>query len=184
MGNLALTDVLSKIEQRKAHDRERSKQYYQEHKAHINARNKVYVRQWRKDNAERIRPRVLADRKRYYNRHKAEVSVRHQLYDILHPEVKKAGIKRYKDKAKLEVITHYGAGVAACLRCGYTDMRALTIDHMNGGGSQHRKTINSVNMYTWLRKNGYPDGYQTLCMNCQMIKKMEDNEYGKRYSNC
>jgi len=27
--------------------------------------------------------------------------------------------------------------------------------------------------YYWLRRQGYPEGYQTLCMNCQWIKRSE-----------
>jgi hypothetical protein len=57
-----------------------------------------------------------------------------------------------------------------------SDIRCLTIDHINGGGRQERKKLKKVGVtfYHWLQKQGYPEGYQVLCMNCQFIKlKME-----------
>ncbi len=33
-------------------------------------------------------------------------------------------------------------------------------------------------LYRWLKKETYPEGYQTLCMNCQALKKHENKEYG------
>ena len=73
---------------------------------------------------------------------------------------------------KIEVLTYYGNDKLACIKCGMDDIRALTIDHINGGGYKHRKILRlSGNMfYRWLKRNKYPLGYQTLCMNCQFIK--------------
>lgn len=82
-------------------------------------------------------------------------------------------------KLKVEVLTYYGNSSLACIRCGFGDIRALTIDHINGSGHKHRKTLKlSGNMfYRWLKRNKYPIGYQTLCMNCQFIKSAKgDNQ--------
>ena len=32
------------------------------------------------------------------------------------------------------------------------------------------------NLYNWLIKNNFPSGFQTLCMNCQFIKREENRE--------
>jgi len=71
---------------------------------------------------------------------------------------------------KVEVLTHYGNGKLACVRCGFTDLRALSIDHMNGGGAKHIRSLHKP-FYEWLVENDYPEGYRTLCMNCQWIHK-------------
>lgn len=86
--------------------------------------------------------------------------------------------RRYNQRIKLEVITHYGGGKSACVKCGFNDIRALSIDHIEGKGAEHRKIVGSgVGFYRWLKKHDYPEGFQTLCMNCQSIKRAENKEF-------
>ncbi len=83
------------------------------------------------------------------------------------------GIK-YRDMLKETILSHYGNGKVACVLCGYSNPKALSIDHINNGGKQHRTNLNylhGIGFYLWLRRNNYPDGYQTLCMNCQWEKR-------------
>lgn len=82
----------------------------------------------------------------------------------------KQRIKRLEIKSS--ILTHYGNGKLACVKCGFRDIRALSIDHIDGGGGEHRRVLKrgGLSFYKWLRDNNYPDGFQTLCMNCQMIK--------------
>ena len=87
----------------------------------------------------------------------------------------------YGRKFKIECLTHYGNGKLACIRCGYDDIRALSIDHIDGNGAEHRRDLaqrgkTGKTLYKWLKDKGYPKGYQTLCMNCQYIKRAETNE--------
>jgi hypothetical protein len=56
------------------------------------------------------------------------------------------------------------------------DIRALSIDHINGGGNKHLKEIGQGKLYSWLKKHNYPPGYQVLCMSCQFIKRSEMSE--------
>jgi len=89
-------------------------------------------------------------------------------------------IQRKKWALKEEVLTHYGNGRCACVLCRFDDIRALSIDHIAGNGTKERvqlKNKGGVTFYRWLRKRGYPEGYQTLCMNCQFIKRIEKKEY-------
>ena len=81
----------------------------------------------------------------------------------------------YLDKIRKEGLTHYGNGKLACVRCGFDDIRALSIDHIGGGGKKHAREI-KCRIVVWLRSHHYPEGYQTLCMNCQFIKKLENKE--------
>ena len=81
--------------------------------------------------------------------------------------------KIYSLKVKKEVLAHYGGLPPKCAKCGYADIRALTIDHIDGGGNAHRKQIaktSSIGFYAWLRRNKYPEGFQVLCMNDQFLK--------------
>lgn len=43
------------------------------------------------------------------------------------------------------------------------------IDHINGGGTKHRKQIGS-HIYNWIKNNEFPEGFQVLCFNCNLAK--------------
>jgi hypothetical protein len=79
--------------------------------------------------------------------------------------------RQWEIKKKIEILTYYGDGIPACVLCGHNKINSLSIDHINGGGLKHRKSIGNRNggntFYRWLSKNNFPDGYRTLCMNCQ-----------------
>lgn len=91
-----------------------------------------------------------------------------------------------RDQAlKTEVMWIYGGGRAVCVMCGENRLACLSIDHIAGGGNTHRQGLRKQGreFYAWLRKQGFPEGYQTLCMNCQFVKKDKQKEYGKRDCN-
>jgi len=78
--------------------------------------------------------------------------------------------KEYNDflrkNLKLRVLNYYSDGMMKCSCCGESNIEFLTIDHINGGGSKHRKQIGANNINRWLIKNNFPVGYRILCMNC------------------
>ena len=82
---------------------------------------------------------------------------------------------------KLEVLTHYGPlGILGCCweECNVTDLDMLSLDHINNDGAQHRKKLGpkvtgGEKMYRIVKRNGFPEGFQTLCMNHQLKKKIE-----------
>ena len=72
-------------------------------------------------------------------------------------------------KLRTEVLSHYSNGEPKCACCGETIFEFLTIDHVLGNGNKHRKSLGghgSTWFYAWLRRNGYPEEYRVLCMNC------------------
>jgi hypothetical protein len=70
---------------------------------------------------------------------------------------------------RLDVMLHYGGAVCVC--CGETDIRFLTLDHINNDGAQHRQRSGSgINLYCWLKKNNYPECIQVLCYNCNCAR--------------
>lgn len=85
---------------------------------------------------------------------------------------------RYRRHIKQEVLKHYGNEKIACVRCGEESIECLTIDHIKAiGAKAHQESGLGVLFYLWLRRNNYPEGYQTLCMNCQWKKKATEREY-------
>lgn len=63
-----------------------------------------------------------------------------------------------------------------CIRCGFSDYRALQIDHVNGGGVQDIKTRGTVASAYDIVRGKNLEHYQLLCANCNWIKKYENKE--------
>lgn len=78
-----------------------------------------------------------------------------------------ATLRRY-EVLKDEVFTAYGGYTCAC--CRETIPAFLSIDHINDDGADHRRSIGS-DLYRWLIKHNFPEGFQVLCMNCQWGKR-------------
>ncbi len=81
-------------------------------------------------------------------------------------------------KEKQRAINAYG-GKCACIDCEERNVIFLQIDHINNEGAKHRREIGRAGyqFYIWLRKRGYPSGYQVLCGSCNGGKS-------NRYTEC
>lgn len=68
----------------------------------------------------------------------------------------------------------------SCVICGFSDIRALQIDHINGGGMQEMKSIKFQRRkyHRIVRESvlANENKYQTLCANCNWIKRHEKQE--------
>lgn len=145
----------------------------------IRAYQRAYAKKWRADNLEKCRE---TDRRSYYkNRDKRTAKSRkwnkenperrcinQQEYYKRHYEYQRAWARnKYKEVRRI-VLEHYGN---KCKCCGESHPHFLAIDHINGGGTQHRKTIQSGSpMYHWIIKNNFPTDLQLLCHNCNSAK--------------
>lgn len=59
----------------------------------------------------------------------------------------------------------YYGDVCAC--CGENRKHLLCIDHIDGGGAEHRRRMRrGMTIYDWLYGHDYPEGFRTLCYNC------------------
>ena len=82
-------------------------------------------------------------------------------------------------KFREEVYSHYGGYV--CAVCGETEPTVLQIDHVNNDGKRHRAEDGQAarKIIYWLKKHGYPPGFQVLCRWCNLVKAiMLDVESG------
>lgn len=101
------------------------------------------------------------------------------------PEAKAKDSARARSKfyAHREACIQALGGV--CKTCGFSDIRALQIDHVNGGGQADRKArgYNSGYPYTFFKKimadPDFLDKYQVLCANCNWIKRSVNKEYNR-----
>ena len=94
---------------------------------------------------------------------------------IKFPGAQREANKRSKRKFRLAAIKLLGS---KCIRCGFTDLRALQIDHVKGDGGDERRRLgrngHQINKRV-LAVNG--EGYQLLCANCNWIKRTENEEW-------
>jgi hypothetical protein len=122
--------------------------------------------------------------KKYYDKNKDRLNKKKceyqkKRYVSLSLDIKiKTAIRR--EKLKKEVMTHYGGGKAECVICGMNNIDALCLDHKDDNGSADRFKNMGKNLggsgsrfYGFLKKHNFPDGYQTLCANHNLIKEIE-----------
>lgn len=97
----------------------------------------------------------------------------------------KENLAKWTLKAKLLCMNRYGS---SCYCCGETEPAFLCIDHVNGGGNQHKREtfghskVGGYALYRWLIRNDFPEGFQFLCFNCNCAKQY--NPGGCPHGNC
>lgn len=131
------------------HIKEKNKQKYIKDKSKIDER----ARQQR----EKINnDPILLEKHREYNRIRGK---------------KRRLRKEVRDKEKIsyqanriKIISHYSNEENCCECCKEKNIEFLTVDHIDGGGNQHRKKVG--NFFAWIKRNNYPSGFRILCINC------------------
>ena len=83
--------------------------------------------------------------------------------------------KRYSHGLRKKILEKFGS---KCIQCGFNDIRALQVDHINGGGCREWFGLgSSMRMKAVL--NDKENKYQLLCANCNWIKRAEKGEIRK-----
>ena len=83
-------------------------------------------------------------------------------------------VSEYQKKIRIKVLLHYSKNnKLECECCGTTHYEFLVIDHIKGGGCEHRREIfgdtkGGFRFYRWIVNNNYPVGFRVLCHNCNM----------------
>lgn len=130
-----------------------------------------------KEYRERHKDKYVAMKAAYYVANREATIARTSQYAKDNKEQHRAWGKKSKEKNKREVLSHYCGGGEPRCKCGVTDLEVLTIDHINGDGAEHRRRLGKgasfggSRFYFWLKLNGYPEGFQVLCFNCQYRKR-------------
>ncbi len=139
---------------------------------------KIYKKEYNKEFFEKNKDK----RKEYLEKNKEKIVEQSKEYRQ-RPEIKEKIIKfqkEFQQRIKKRIISYYSKSTMKCKKCGFSDLRALSIDHLNGGGNNHLKEIKG-GLYSWIIKNNFPKKmFQVLCMNCQWIKRVENDEHRKR----
>lgn len=146
--------------------RSKARSYQQAHKKERAAYGKV----WRDTNPEKAKANENSFREKNpgYYREKTKI-----WYSNPINKVRQLAKQRGRDRVlKDRVFAAYGGYICRC--CGEREYHFLSIDHINNDGAAHRKEIGEKRggrkFYNWLIKNGFPNGFQVLCMNCNWGK--------------
>lgn len=101
----------------------------------------------------------------------------------VHYHLQRLGLESYRKYPKIfstntreirnEIIRLLGS---KCAKCGFSDTRALQIDHVYNNGSKERNAMGQRGMYIKMYieiKSGNTYNYQVLCANCNWIKRYD-----------
>ena len=121
----------------------------------------------------------------YYHKNKGKLNKKRRLklkiqYAINSQPFKERS-QKYRDELKYETLKRYSkTNEPTCGNCGFMDIRALCLDHIDNNGSKDRIKMTGKNrdgggsrFYVLIKKKKYPNGYQTLCANCNLIKEIK-----------
>lgn len=77
-------------------------------------------------------------------------------------------------RTRKEIFDHYGW---TCKCCGESIPEFMTLDHINDDGYKDKNPNGSKKsgkeLYLLVKKEGFPNRFQTLCHNCNFGKKLE-----------
>ena len=133
-----------------------------------------YQRKWRERNREKLREQ---DRNYHRANRDKRVAQSREYYRLHREEELAAANKRSRirnHELRQAVLELFGW---KCCRCGFTDYRALCVDHINGGGKKDRKECGSVAAFYRKVLACRGERYQMLCQNCNAIKRIENKEH-------
>lgn len=104
--------------------------------------------------------------------------------DPAYYEKRYAAVRKSNMLLKILVLTHYGKnGKLFCCwpGCDVKDVDCLTLDHVGDDGAKFRRELTSKRKsgggggretFRFVRKKGFPSGFQTLCANHQLKKEI------------
>jgi len=156
--------------------KEEARKYYEKHKDKILKYRHSYYK--------RKKEQELTSSGQYYRKHREEKCKELKERYAQDPEYRKRKLedgRRNKRKLRLEIISLLGS---KCSKCGFSDERALQIDHLKGGGNLDRHA--NPSSWTYYKhileeiKTGSKD-YQLLCANHNCIKRITNQELGNKF---
>jgi hypothetical protein len=139
--------------------------YHASHREQLNRDAKEYYASHREEQTE--------NNKKYYQSHQKEVL----MYRLRTREQRYKKRKEKQLKLKLEAYEILGnkcSNPECAVPGGMTDIRALQIDHINGGGTKEIRKIQQIGIYKKIIAR--EKGYQILCASCNWIKRHTNNE--------
>ena len=143
------------------------KNWLKKHPEKISIYNKL-CKEWRKNNPEK---KKQADKKYREEHSKSVKNKQRQWYLENSKRCLEKSAKLWKE-AKKVVLNYYGN---KCIECGERNIQILDINHKNGGGIKHVKSLGggARSLYKNIIKNNFPSEYNILCVNHNWAEHLE-----------
>lgn len=153
-----------RTDKQRAYDRA----YRKKHRAHLNKLSN----EWSKKNPEKR----LAIQRKYHRSHELQVGRWRRQWGLANKAKLLAQDRVRKAKRRQAVLAKYGR---KCKRCGFSDWRALQVDHIHGKGTADLRRFNNSHyaFYNFLLEKKRK-GYRILCANCNWIMKYRKKQHG------
>ena len=138
--------------------RQKSRERYQQKREEILQKTAAYY--------QTHKERQSFVRKRWQKNHPEKVLGYSAKWRRENPEANRERILDYKERLKTKVFDHYGR---SCKCCGESRKEFLSMDHINGGGSKHRREsrlTNYTDLYNCIIRHHFPNDFRVLCHNC------------------
>ena len=138
---------------------------------------KEYFRKYGTQYYLKNREKLLIQAKEYRIKNREKILRDHHNYYLKHKELIRLGQKNHSQEWREKVLQHLGG---KCKHCGFSDSRALQVDHVRGGGAKAYGQ-GKIRYYKQIL-NDKLETFQLLCANCNWIKKAENNEVSDYYA--
>lgn len=126
---------------------------------------------------EEGKQKLAARRQAYRDANREALRAKYRIWRSANPDHQKNKLQEERSKV-LELWD------SKCIKCGYSDTRALELDHIYGDGYVDRsdnKGLTSTGLRRLLKDTEATKAkYQLLCACCHRIKTFENNEHKKR----
>ena len=157
--------------------KEKEREYQKEYRKKNAEKIKTNAREYHKNNAEKAN----TAKRSWWAANREAVNATARAWKAANREKVEEYNKRYCAKTRQlrqDIFRHLGG---KCVRCGFSDQRALQIDHVKDNGAQHRREYPAeATRYKNILENIDSGEYQLLCANCNWIKQYERDEENGR----
>ena len=137
----------------------KNKEDGEKYRANYFQKNKVKIMDYRKEHIKQYR---AYQRKSNTKRRKTES----------YREYQRRWKKEQYKRVRQEVLSYYSNNTMKCACCEENQIMFLSIDHINNDGAKHRREVRGSDLIFWLKRNNFPTGFQILCWNCNVGKRL------------
>lgn len=98
---------------------------------------------------------------------------KYKIWATANPGKQNLKTRTFRANCRIRILQMYGG---KCSTCGEPDGTVLQLDHIHGGGTQHRREVHSPGVIRDALLAENSSKYQLLCANCHVRKHRKDKQ--------